>query len=75
MTSFFIATFQPTQFREKQILRPSMKTWWGLEEEMIRVTLCNSEKVLHMGITRAIQNSEENSDIQKLSRPLENPGL
>jgi hypothetical protein len=52
MTSFFIAAFQPTQLRQKQILRPSMKTWWGLEEEMMRVTLCNSEKVLHMEITK-----------------------
>lgn len=42
---------------------------------MIRVTLCNCEKVLHVEIVRAIQNSEENSDIKKLSRPLKNRGV
>lgn len=48
-----------------------MKTWWGLEEELMTVTLCNSEKVLNKEIKSAIQNSEENSDIKKQSRPLE----
>jgi len=42
---------------------------------MMWVTLCNSEKVLRMEIIRAIQNSEENLDIKKLSHPFDNRGL
>ena len=61
MTSFFLAAISTyTTQTEANLMAIHEDLVGGLEQEMMRVTLCNSEKVLHMEITREKPNSEVN---------------